>query len=87
MNEEDSVGRGLQYGFKARMFPLIGFIVATISIGGAYYVARSQSPPDVPPFPQTDITHTGIKFPEYTFLRIGLMVSAPIIAICFLALR
>lgn len=87
MNGEDSVGRGGQYGFKARVFPLIGFIVAMVSIGGAYYVARSKTPPDVPPFPQTDITHTGLKFPEYTFLRIGLMVAAPIIAICFQSLK
>jgi len=51
------------YGFKARAFPLLGFIIGLGSILWTYYVAVSKSPPDVKPFPWTDITHTAIHFP------------------------
>jgi hypothetical protein len=51
------------FGFKARMFPLLGGIVSTLTVLWTYYVARHKNPPDVPPFPKTDITHTAIKFP------------------------
>ena len=59
---EDSIEPG-QYGFKGRIFPLLGFVVGVIAVFGSYYVAIKKSPPDVKPFPKTDITHTGIKFP------------------------
>jgi hypothetical protein len=45
------------------MFPLIGAIVSFVTIIWTYEVAVNKNPPDVKPFPQTDITHTAIKFP------------------------
>jgi hypothetical protein len=56
-------GKKGYYGFKGRAFPLLGFIVGLGSIMWTYYVAVSKSPPDVKPFPWTDITHTAIHFP------------------------
>ncbi len=52
-----------------------------------YYVAVSKSPPDVKPFPWTDITHTAIHFPEYVIFRIGMMVCPVILAITFQLLK
>lgn len=50
-------------------------------------MARDKSPPDVPPFPQTDITHTAIKYPEYVIFRIGLMVAPVLFCISFQILK
>lgn len=58
-----NAGKKGYYGFKGRAFPLLGFIVGLGSILWTYYVAVTKSPPDVKPFPQTDITHTAIHFP------------------------
>jgi hypothetical protein len=52
-----------------------------------YYVAVSKSPPDVKPFPWTDITHTAIHFPEYVIFRIGMMVCPVLLAITFQILK
>ncbi len=56
-----------------------------LSIIISYKIARSQS--DVRPFPWTDITHTGIKYPEYIPLRIGLMVGAALFYLTFQLLK
>jgi len=32
----------------------------------------------VDPFPKTDITHCGLKFPEYIVFRIGLLSVIPL---------
>lgn len=45
------------------MFPLLGAIIGGASILLSYYVAVTSNPKHVKPFPQTDITHCGIKFP------------------------
>lgn len=73
--------------FKGRVFPLLAFLTGFGSIIWTYYVAVSKSPPDVKPFPWTDITHTGIHFPEYIILRIGLLVTAPLFTITFQLLK
>jgi hypothetical protein len=62
-------------------------LVAAISIIWTYEVAVNKNPPDVKPFPQTDITHTAIHFPEYIIFRIGLMVAAPLFCISFQILK
>ncbi len=80
-------GKKGYYGFKGRAFPLLGFIVGLGSIMWTYYVAVTKSPPDVKPFPQTDITHTAIHFPEYVIFRIGMMVAPVILAITFQLLK
>lgn len=49
------------FGFKARMFPLFGAILATVTVLWTYIVALHRG--DVKPFPETDITHTAIKYP------------------------
>lgn len=49
------------FGFKARMFPLFGAVLATITVLWTYIVALHKK--HVPPFPKTDITHTAIKYP------------------------
>lgn len=74
-------------GFSGRVFPLLGFLVGLVTIVWTYLVAVSKSPPDVKPFPWTDITHTAIQFPEYIIFRIGLMVAAPLFCISFQVLK
>lgn len=74
-------------GFNGRMFPLLGFTISVVSILWTYQVAVSKSPPDVKPFPWTDITHTAIHFPEYIIFRIGLLVAAPLFCISFQILK
>ena len=69
------------------MFPLFGAIVGFVSIWATYYVARDKTPPDVKPFPWTDITHCAIHFPEYAIFRVGLMVCAPLFGISFQILK
>jgi hypothetical protein len=69
------------------MFPLLGSSIATISILWTYYVAVTKSPPDVKPFPQTDITHTAIHFPEYVIFRIGMLVCPVLFAMSFQVLK
>lgn len=69
------------------MFPLLGAITGGVSIIWTYEVAVNKNPPDVKPFPWTDITHTGIHFPEYIILRVGLMVAAPLFCISFQLLK
>jgi hypothetical protein len=75
------------YGFKSSAFPLVGAIVATFTIFATYFVARDKDPPDVDPFPKTDITHTAIKYPEYVIFRIGLMVAPVLFGISFQILK
>ena len=74
-------------GFDGRIFPLLGFIVSVVSIVWTYEVAVNKTPPDVKPFPWTDITHTAIHFPEYIIFRIGLMVAAPLFCLSFQVLK
>ena len=81
------VEEGPYMAFKGRVFPLLAFIVGFGSIVWTYQVAVGKSPPDVKPFPWTDITHTGIHYPEYIILRIGLMVVAPLFTITFQLLK
>lgn len=83
---EDNSKQGM-FGFKARMFPLIGAIVSTVTVLWTYYVARSFLPPHVSPFPETDITHCAIKFPEYVIFRIGMMVAPVLFCISFQILK
>ena len=73
------------FGFKARMFPLYGAIISTITILSTYLVARHYH--DVKPFPYTDITHTAIKYPQYVIFRIGMMVSSVLFCISFQILK
>jgi hypothetical protein len=71
------------FGFRGEMFPFLAGFVGVLSIGSSYYLARSKSPPDVDPFPKTDITHCGINFPEYLPFRIGLLSIIPLFIICW----
>lgn len=80
-------GKKGYYGFKGRAFPLLGFIVGLGSIMWTYEVAVTNKPPDVKPFPWTDITHTAIHYPEYVIFRIGMMVAPVILAITFQLLK
>lgn len=73
--------------FNAKVFPLLGFLLGLGGILWTYYVAVSKSPPDVKPFPWTDITHTAIHFPEYIIFRIALLASCPIFALTFQTLK
>lgn len=66
---------------------MIGFIVGLGSILWTYYVAAYKSPPDVKKFPWTDITHTGIHYPEYVIFRIGMIICPVILAITFQILK
>ncbi len=66
---------------------MLGFLVGAISIVWTYEVAVNKSPPDVKPFPYTDITHTAIHFPEYIIFRIGLLVAAPLFCISIQILK
>jgi hypothetical protein len=84
---DEGVGKKNYYGFKARAFPLLGFIVGFGSIVWTYYVAVSKTPPDVKKFPWDDITHTAIHFPEYVIFRIGMMVCPVLLAITFQILK
>jgi hypothetical protein len=81
---EDNSKQGL-FGFKARMFPLIGAVVATVTILWTYQVALHNH--DIKPFPQTDITHTAIKYPQYVIFRIGMMVAPVLFCISFQILK
>lgn len=45
------------------MFPLVGAIASFVTIIWTYEIAINKNPPDIDPFPKTDITHTAIKFP------------------------
>jgi hypothetical protein len=51
------------FGFKGRMFPLLAVVLGLIGYLGTYLVAVNRSPPDVYPFPNTDILHTAIHYP------------------------
>lgn len=75
------------FGFKAKMFPLIGAILSTVTILWTYIVARHKYPHDVKPFPYTDITHTAIKYPQYVIFRIGMMVTPVLFCISFQILK
>ena len=86
-NQIREVNEGPYMAFKGRNFPLLAFIVGFGSIIWTYYVAVTKNPPDVKPFPWTDITHTGIHFPEYIILRIGLLCSGPLFTITFQLLK
>lgn len=65
------------------MFPLLGAFTALISIIWSYYVAITNTPHHIKPFPQTDITHCGIRFPEYAIYRIGMLVSPVLLLFSF----
>jgi hypothetical protein len=71
------------YGFSGRAFPLLAFIIGFLSFVLTYVVARTNSPPDVWPFPYTDILHPAIHYPEYLIFRIGMMVYPVLFAISF----
>lgn len=75
------------FGFKARMFPLLGAVLATITVLWTYIVARHKYPHDIKPFPYTDITHTAIKYPQYVIFRIGMMVTPVLFCISFQILK
>ena len=68
---------------RASIFPFAAGIFSIITIWGSYFLARSKNPPDVAPFPQTDITHCGIKPPEYLLFRIGLLSILPVFSVCW----
>lgn len=51
------------YGFTGRAFPLLAGIVGFASFLLTYWVARSNSPPDIRPFPETDILRPAIHYP------------------------
>ena len=72
-------------GFNGRMFPLLAGIISAVSILVSYKIAVDNH--DVHPFPNTDITHTGIRYPEYIVLRIGLLVAGPLFTITFQLLK
>jgi hypothetical protein len=61
--------------------------VGLVSIIWTYYIAITNNPPDVDPFPWCDITHTAIHFPEYVIFRIGMMVCPVLLAITFQILK
>ena len=63
MMSQRQPNRPSAFGFKGRAFPLLSFILGVISYIGTYMVARSRNPPDVYPFPDTDILHTAIHYP------------------------
>lgn len=86
---DQNINRGHRgyYGFKGRAFPLIGSIVGFVSIIWTYYVAVTNNPPDVKKFPWTDITHTGIHYPEYVIFRIGMIICPVVLAISFQILK
>lgn len=63
------------------MFPFLAGIIGMFGILSSYYIARSKNPPDVAPFPYTDITHCGIKFPQYIPFRICLLAIVPLFII------
>lgn len=75
------------FGFRARMFPLLGAILSTVTIIWTYIVARYKYPTDIKPFPYTDITHTAIKYPQYVIFRIGMMVTPVLFCISFQILK
>lgn len=83
----NEVNRAPYIGFKGRMFPLIGSVVGSVGILLSYYIAVTNNPPDVKPFPWTDITHCGIHFPEYAVMRVGLLVAAVLFLITFEMLK
>lgn len=87
LSESFNGGKKGYYGFKGRAFPLLGVIIGLGSLLWTYYVAVTKSPPDVKPFPWTDITHTAIHFPEYLIFRIGMMVAPVLLAITFQLLK
>lgn len=68
---------------KASIFPYAAGVFSMITILGSYYIARSKNPPDVDPFPHTDITHCGRDFPQYILFRIGLLSIMPLFSICW----
>ena len=70
-------------GIKASIFPYAAGVISIITIWGSYLIARSKSPPDVDPFPNTDITHCGIHPPEYLVFRIGLLGILPVFSLCW----
>ena len=72
-------------GFSGRVFPLIGFIVSFFSILWCYHVARKHD--HVKPFPQSDITDCGRRFPEYIVFRVGLLVAGPLFCLSFQVLK
>lgn len=45
------------------MFALLAFLLGFISYTLSYAVAAHKHPPDVWPFPDTDILHTAIHWP------------------------
>lgn len=85
------VGQTLQkqesYGFSGRAFPLLASIIGFLSFVLSYGVARNKSPPDVWPFPYTDILHPAIHYPEYLIFRIGMMVYPVLYALSFQTLK
>lgn len=68
---------------KANIFPYSAGLCSLVAILGSYFVARSKDPPDVDPFPKTDITHCGRPYPEYIIFRIGLLFILPVFSICW----
>lgn len=68
---------------RASIVPYIGAVVCTVIIWASYFIARDKNPPDVKPFPITDITHCGTYYPEYIVFRIGLNCVLPIISLCW----
>ena len=67
MTREDmlpqQVSRPNAFGFKGRAFPLLSFILGIIGYLGTYLVAVNKNPPDVYPFPGTDLLHPAIHYP------------------------
>lgn len=79
--------RPASYGFSGRAFPMLAGIIGFLSFILTYVVARSKSPPDVWPFPDTDILKPAIHYPEYLIFRIGMMVYPVLFCISFQSMK
>lgn len=75
------------YGFSGKAFPLLAAVVGFLSFILTYVVARAKSPPDVWPFPDTDILKPAIQYPEYLFFRVGMMVYPVLFCISFQTMK
>jgi hypothetical protein len=76
-----------QFGLQARVFALLTFVVGITAIFLSYFLAISQSPPDIKPFPQADLLHIGLRLPEYIVFRIGFLLVGPLMAVVVEALK
>lgn len=69
-------------GFPFWVLPIFAGILATLGILISYHLAVNEG--HVKPFPNTDITHCAIYYPEYIVFRSTLIVSSVLIGITFI---